>query len=339
MKKFLFILPYTLYLIPHTFSQPSVEWQADFAKSAYDRPYGICTNSMGEILVCGGTWNDSNQTYDGTILKLDFAGNKIWQKNFGYGNADLLTGIAALPAGGYVLCGRTDSKGEGAHDFWIMKIDEKGNLLWEKTYGGKFEDKAENIFATKNGELIVSGSRMTVSSSNIEAWVFKLSADGEKIWDKQIGGHFRCYAQAAGELSDKIIIAGYMDPHTQDKYKENKGRVIALDQNGNILWDKIFGGPKEASGEDRTDELSDMLVTMKNEIAVCGLTESKGKNSSADMWIMKLNEKGEIIWEQTFGDISSDKAQSIALTKDGIHNMRRNSVPRNQQQRYSHCEV
>ena len=84
-----------------------------------------------------------------------------------------------------MVAGRTDSKGAGSHDFWIIKIDEKGNLLWEKTYGDKFEDKAENILVTKNGELVVSGSKMTVSSSTIEAWVLKLNAEGEKICDKQ----------------------------------------------------------------------------------------------------------------------------------------------------------
>ena len=146
-------------------AQPAVEWESTFAKSSYDRPYGICSNSMVELVVCGETWNDSNQTYDGTVIKMDFQGNKIWQKIFGYGNSDVLTTIAALPTGGYIAAGRTDSKGAGAMDFWIIKLDEKGNLLWEKTYGGEFDDKAENILVTKSGELIVCGSKMTVSSS------------------------------------------------------------------------------------------------------------------------------------------------------------------------------
>ena len=311
MKNLLAVFSSFLIFTSCLFSQPSVEWQSDFGKSAYDRPYGICTNSMGEIVFCGSTWNDSNQTYDGTVVKLDFTGNKIWQKNFGYGNSDLLTSIAAVPAGGYVLAGRTDSKGAGAMDFWIIKIDEAGNLLWEKTYGGTFEDKAENIFITKSGDLIVSGSQMTVSASYIDAWVLKLNSEGEKIWDKKIGGHFRCYAQAAAELNGHYIIAGYFQPLGDDKYKENKARLTALDQNGNVVWDKIFGGEK-------ADEFASILTSPKNEIAVCGYTSSKGKNESEDMWLLKLNEKGETIWEQTFGDIGKDKASCILSSDEGL---------------------
>lgn len=310
MKKFLFIPFAFCHFTSCIFAQPSVEWQADFAKSAYDRPYGICTNSMSEILVCGCTWNDSNQTYDATVLKLDFTGNKIWQKNFGYGNSDLLTSIASLPSGGYVIAGRTDSKGAGSHDFWIMKIDEKGNLIWEKTYGEKFEDKAEHIFPTKDGGFLVTGSQMTVSSSTIEMWVMKLNSEGEKIWDKKFGGQFRCYGKASAELGDKFIIAAYFDPLNQDKYKEDKARVMAIDKEGNLIWEKIFGGEEQ-------DWFNDVLVTSKNEIIVTGFTKSKGKGYE-DCWTMKLNEKGEMIWEQTFGDISSDKAESITETQDGF---------------------
>jgi len=310
MKNILFTLIISLIGIKGSFSQPNTEWESTFAKSAYDRPYGITSNSMGELLLCGSTWNDSNRTYEGTIIKMDFQGNKIWQKVFGYGNTDILNSIATVPSGGYVAAGYTDSKGAGSDDFWVIKIDERGNLLWEKTYGDKFEDKAENIFVTKSGELIVSGSKMTVSSSTIEGWVLKLTADGEKIWDKQFGGHFRSRAFAAAELNDKYIIAGSMEPLNEEKYKEDKGQVIALDQNGNKVWEKIFGGAEE-------DWFNDVLVTKQNEIMLAGLTRSKGKGSE-DFWVMKLNEKGDMIWEQTFGDVSKDVAQSIVLAEDGF---------------------
>ena len=305
------LLPTVYCLLPTCIlAQPAVEWQSDFSKSSYDRPYGICANPMGELVVCGETWNDSNRTYDGTVIKLDFQGNKIWQKIFGYGNSDILTSIVALPNGGYVAAGRTDSKGAGAHDFWIIKLDEKGNLLWEKTYGDKFEDKAENILVTKSGELLVCGSKMTVSSSTIEAWVMKLNPEGEKIWDKQFGGHWRCHANAAAELGDKYIIAGYIEPLQDEKYKEDMGQVMALDQNGNKVWEKIYGGDQE-------DAFNDVQVTKQNEIIVSGTTRSKGKGSE-DFWTMKLNDKGEVLWEQTFGDISKDIAQSVALAEDGF---------------------
>jgi len=309
---FLFCPFFACCLLPTCiFSQTTIEWEAEFGKSGYDRPYGITSNANGEFVLCGSAWNDSNQTYDGTVLKLDFAGNKIWEKNFGYGNSDLLAGIAAVPEGGYVVCGRTDSKGAGSHDFWILKIDEKGNLLWEKTFGEQLEDKASHILMLKDGNMLVSGSQMTQSSSTIDAWVIKLSSGGEKIWDKKLGGHFRCYAQAAAETESQYIIAGYFEPHGEEKYPEDMGRVTAMDKNGNILWEKIYGGEQE-------DRLNDVAVADKNEIIVTGYSRSKGKNGYEDFWTIKLNGKGEIIWEQTFGEISADKATGIVNYENGI---------------------
>ncbi|MBI3500369.1 MAG: caspase family protein [Bacteroidetes bacterium] len=311
-----FLFSFSFFL---SFSQPQVEWQSDFSKSNYDRPYGLCANAMGEIMVCGETWNDSNQTYDGTVMKLDFAGNKIWQKNFGYGGTEYFTCIAAV-SGGYVLCGKTSSKGAGSDDFWLVKIDESGNLLWEKTYGSNYDDKAQYVLETKTGDLLVCGNQMTVSSSSIAAWVLKLNSSGEKIWDKKIGGHFRCYAQSAGEMDGKFIIAGYIEPNSYDKeekYKENKARLTALDQNGNTVWDKVFVGTTDPKGEEKDDEFADVTVS-GNEIIACGYNESKSKNGYEDMWVMKLNAQGEMQWEQFFGGINEDKATALAKTEDGI---------------------
>lgn len=297
-------------LVVQGVSQPAVEWEANFSRSAYDRPYGTCINPMGEIVVCGATWNDSNQTYDGIVIKLDFQGNKIWQKIIGYGNSDLLTSIAVVPGGGYVAAGRTDSKGEGAHDFWIVRLDEKGNILWEKTYGGIYEDKAEDLLVAKDGSILLSGTRMTVSSSTIDLWILKLNAEGEKIWDKQLGGHFRSHGEALAELNGKYVVAGYFEPMGSEKYKEDMGLVLMLDGNGQLVWEKIFGGDQE-------DAFHDVKVTEKNEILVAGSTRSKGKGYE-DIWVMKLTDKGDLIWEQTWGEIGKDEAKSMALVADGI---------------------
>ncbi|MBI2968529.1 MAG: caspase family protein [Bacteroidetes bacterium] len=294
-------------------AQPQVEWEYSFGKSGYDKVYSVVSNSMSEYLIAGSTWNKPGENYDGLLIKLDFNGNKIWEKVYGAAGTEIITSVTALPAGGYLAAGYTSSKGAGSDDFWIIKVSESGMMEWERVYGKQFEDKARDIYLTKKGEILVTGQQMTQSSSTIGMWVMKLDSAGEMIWEKCFNRHFRCYGESVREVNDMYIITGYFEPWSSkddEKYSDDKAIVLALDKNGDIVWEKIFGGEKE-------DRASSAVITGNNEIAVAGYTSSKGKGYK-DVWLMKLNSKGEMIWEQTWGDISDDEANCIAETDGGL---------------------
>lgn len=298
---FLLLLPCSI-----LWSQPAIEWQTEFGRSEYDRPYGVCSNEFGELVICGTTWNDSGRTVEGMVMKLDFTGNKIWQNVVGYGKSDRLKSIVSIPGKGYLAVGSTDSKGEGGKDIWVVKLDEEGKVEWEKTFGGKYDDQAEHVLLTKNEHYLICGSKMTVSSSTIEAWILLIKQNGDLIWEKQIGGHFREYALSASETAESFLIAGYMSPGSDSEYKEDMGFVASVNKSGELAWQKFYGGEKE-------DKLNSIISLPDGSAIACGKTQSFGKNGYADMWLLALDKSGKEMFSRTYGDIDGDEGASLTM--------------------------
>lgn len=81
--------------------------------------------------------------------------------------------------GGYIVAGVTDSKGAGHFDAWVLKLDEKGNLEWDKTFGGSSKDDAFSIQQTNDGGYIVAGSTLSKGAGDWDAWILKLDSNGD----------------------------------------------------------------------------------------------------------------------------------------------------------------
>ena len=80
--------------------------------------------------------------------------------------------------GGLVVAGLTYSKGAGGRDFWVLKLDSTGNLLWDKTFGGSSPDEAHSVVQTADGSLVVAGGTKSKGAGGWDVWVLKLAPDG-----------------------------------------------------------------------------------------------------------------------------------------------------------------
>ena len=91
------------------------------------------------------------------MLKLDSTGHLLWDKTFGGSDEDWAESVIQTADGGFVVAGYTDSKGAGDYDFWVLKLDSTGHLLWDKTFGGSDSDSARSVVQTADGGLVVAG--------------------------------------------------------------------------------------------------------------------------------------------------------------------------------------
>ncbi len=124
------------------------------------------------IVVCGYTVSPKNAK-DFWITKIDINGNIIWEKIFGWSMNEEANAIYQKIDGNYAVCGYTESKGSGMYDFWIMEIDNNGNLLWEKTIGTDANDVAYDITEADDGGLIVVGSAFN-DQKKLDGCIIKL---------------------------------------------------------------------------------------------------------------------------------------------------------------------
>ena len=137
----------------------TVSWQKTYGGSGYEYAYSIQQTSDGGYIVAGDTSSFGAGDDDMWILKLDQDGTVSWQKTYGgVSGDDHAHSIQQTTDGGYIVAGYTDVLWGWRSDMWILKLDQTGNVSWQKTYGGTDFDEAYSIQQTSDGGYIVAGT-------------------------------------------------------------------------------------------------------------------------------------------------------------------------------------
>jgi len=157
----------------------NILWNRVYKSSKYEKLYNMIKAKNGYLVV--GIHNKDNR--DGLIMKIDNKGNQIWKKTYGGDKIDGLSSIIQID-NGYLVAGGTFSKGNGKCDVWLMKIDENGNKIWEKTFGGRGIDFTWGLFKDKEGNLIIPATTASYGSGDEDAWIIKISKELLKKWDE-----------------------------------------------------------------------------------------------------------------------------------------------------------
>jgi hypothetical protein len=180
---------------------------------------------------------------------------------------------------GYFLCGDTDLFGAGKLDAWVMKLDLKGRVVWQKAYGGPGWDRAQALAATPDGGCIVAGHTTSFGAGEINGWMFKLDREGRIEWQKVFGGPKRQILLSVDLRPDGGISA--VGSATSFGAGDYDLWLLRFDRNGNLLRQRVFGGPEEDAG------------TFVEGRFLSGYTFSFGA-AKADGWVLKLDENDNL---------------------------------------------
>ena len=101
-----------------------------------------------------------------------------WDRTYGGRGDDLAWFLIQTTDGGYAVAGFTSSKGAGDRDLWVIKLDNQGNMIWDKTYGGRGNDLALSLIQTTDGGYAVAGYTLSKGAGRADFWVIKLDAQG-----------------------------------------------------------------------------------------------------------------------------------------------------------------
>lgn len=294
----------------------------------------------------------------------------LWEKSYGGTNADYLFDAQPTADYGFILAGsslsnKTGNKDDDNHgdlDYWIWKMSEKGDLVWQKSIGGNGFDLLQSIKNTRDGGFILAG---TSSSSKgfqknedckgiTDFWVIKLDATGGEQWQRTIGGFGQDELLCAFQTKDGGYILGgssssnppVISPVKPDgkstattkadlfnKSEKSRGNmdywIVKLDNQGHIEWQKTYGGQY-------ADILRSMEQTTDDGYILAGYSNSpisgeKTENNKGigDYWIIKINDTGEIQWQNTYGAEGDDQPYVIHQTKDGGYIVGGNSNSKN----------
>src|SRR5688572_5186885 len=327
---------------------PNILWDKTIGGSNGEALSSLQQTSDGGYILISSSWSpisgDKTQAskggYDYWIIKLDANGNKIWDRTFGGNEEDFPTYIQQTSDGGYILGGYSVSgisgdksqAAKGQQDYWIVKLDNNGNKLWDKTFGGSGEDDLSLVLQTTDGGYILGGSsnsgigadKSQISKGDYDYWVVKLDANGNKLWDKTFGGSNYEFLNSLQQTLDGGYIlggnsvSGISGDKTQPSYQGSSDYwILKLDAGGNKLWDKTFGG-------NSTEGLSSIQQTIDGGYFLGGGSwsgisgdKSQASQGGYDYWVVKLNALGNKTWDKTFGGNDDDLFISSQQTSDG----------------------
>lgn len=196
---------------------------------------------------------------DFVALLFDDNGNKLWEKSYGGDRWDQLRDAISVPSGGYILTGETQSgpsgiktsANNGVSDIWVVRIDDNGNLLWEKSYGGIDIESGVKIIGTPDGGWLIGGMSLSnipnYNNGRSDYLLLKIDANGNQLWSKLYGGTGRdeLYGMVAGSDGNYFLCGTSDSPVSGNKTANALGAediwLVKVDPNGNKLWDKSYG--------------------------------------------------------------------------------------------------
>jgi len=226
---------------------------------------------------------------------------------FGGANEDYAYSIHQTVDGGYIIAGYTTSFGAGSRDVYLIRTDVKGNALWTKTFGEGDTDYAYTVQQTTDGGFIVGAHSGSFGAGSHDVYLIKCDVNGEIVWTKVYGGSSADGAYSIEQTKDGgYIVAAHVNSFgagLHDVY------LIKTDAQGDTLWTKTYGG----SGEDR---LRAVQQTTDGGYILVAETLSFGAGS-ADVYLVKTDSSGSLMWTKTYGGSSSDYGYSVRQTKDG----------------------
>ncbi|MBL7826307.1 MAG: hypothetical protein JNJ57_06725, partial [Saprospiraceae bacterium] len=318
--------------------QPSIVWQQTFGGTGYDQGRDIAITSDGGFAFLGHTESNNGDidvfhgVVDYWVATFNVLGELKWSHTYGGSSHDWPVDFASTLEGGFVVVGYTSSVDgdvtgfHGEKDGWVIKIDQLGNIEWQKAIGGSGWDEIWCVNQTTDGGYIVGGRTTSIDGDlaglspkgYLDFWILKLSSTGQIEWQKRLGGSYEETVRAIKQTYDGGFIAvGYTLSNNGD-VSGNHGNsdiwLVKLRSNGEVDWAKTFGGSYAETAHD-IEETEDAFFMCGVAGSVDGdLTLNQG---SGDAWILKTDKSGNILWQTTIGGSVSDYAFDGFPTPDG----------------------
>jgi hypothetical protein len=162
----------------------NIVWRSYYHGKDEDHAYAIINTDDG-YLMAGMTETYGHGNFDSYAIKLDKNGKRVWYAAYG-GDDDEAANDLIATDDGYLLVGSTDSFDLNYKDVYVVKIDKNGKVIWEKSYGAKYDDEGFAITKSPDGGYVIVGKAET-RRNGTDLYLFKIDAKGNQKWSRTYG--------------------------------------------------------------------------------------------------------------------------------------------------------
>lgn len=316
-------------------------WDKTYGNYGYNSISKIIATPDGGYMLGGVTSKDPDDPYpDYWLVKVDGSGNQEWEKAIGGKDSETFTSMVATPDGGFLLGGysRSGISGDKSEanrsgpcdsftddcpaDYWLVKVDESGNIIWDKSFGGNGEDLMKFMFALPDGGYLLAGtsesgiggdkSKPLIGVSDF--WIVTIDENGDKIWDESVGNPNNNYFTAMAEAhSGGYLLGG----NTKTEGAGTSMWTSKISPAGSPEWYKVY---KKTTYNFLTsitqDHEGNYLLGGYYNQAQCNYPTELCTN---DYWAIRVDAQGKMLWETSLGGDDDDQMQAAVVIADGSY--------------------
>ena len=238
------------YTITHNLNDIELQVDARRKIPAWNKTYGGTGNEYAHALVQtadGGyaiactTTSFGAGSWDSWLVKTDAVGDMTWNQTYGGTSEEMADVLVQTGDGGYALAGYTYSFGAGDSDFWLIKTDASGTMMWNRTYGGTEYEEAYALVQTSDDGYALAGMTDSFGAGITDFWLVKTDAAGSAQWNRTYGGTGDEWASALVQTTD----GGYALAGGTNSFGVGGSDdfwLIKTDASGNMIWNQTYGG-------------------------------------------------------------------------------------------------
>jgi len=324
----------------------NIEWNRTYGGSKDDRGQGLVQTADGGYALTGyamssdGDGSVNNGFHDNWVIKLDVQGIIQWEESFGFSGHDhsydiietadgglFFSGfldITSAQADGYSDKGSTSITAHGVGEFWGTKLDAQGTIEWRKYFGGTNNDRSHSVVQAEDGGFVLSGFTesedfdIKQSRGSYDFWVVKIDAQGTMLWERSFGGSGIEIAYDMVKTNDNgYVVVGNTFSSDKDVAKnhgESDVWMVKIDDSGNLVWERNFGGPAfDAAQSVALSADGGFIISGNSKSMTMDVSANTGEN---DIWLVKTNSQGNMVWQNTFGGSGLDYAYDALENED-----------------------
>jgi hypothetical protein len=314
-------------------------WEQSVGGTNYDGFTDVRQTSDGGWILAGGGSTTNALLTGYWVVRLDANGAFLWERNFaGAGGRDVAKAVLPTAEGGFLIGGWSMSGTNGVKtmpniadangqamgpDFWVLRVDSEGRILWQNVYGGYREDNFSTIEPKSGGGFILvgdsssppSGNKQSVHYGGSDYWIVSTDEAGQVIWEKSYGGSGWDSATHVCPTPDGgcAVIGFSRSPADGNKTVPSMGGLmddvwlLRVNGEGNKLWERNIGttDPETPAGIQLTADGGFY-------VAVC-----RARPEGLFSWLTRLDANGNRVWENQYFSNRELSALAFALSDDG----------------------
>lgn len=233
-----------------------------------------------------------------------------WYNKFGGNGVDVGYDVQQIFDKQYVVVGSTSSFNAKGVDGYFILVDSMGQMIWQKIIGGALTDVCKSVaFNPTDSGFVFCGYSNSIGNGGYDIWVGRTNKTGNLIWQRNFGGLDWDFGNSVTISADGNIVACGSVFDTDSVNKD--AVVIKYDMNGNLVWNKTFGGEKD-------DDLNAVIRTNDNQLFAVGYTKSFGE-PNGDNYLIKLNNNGDTVFTRRTGGSKKDFVNDVLSRSDGTY--------------------